>query len=106
MPYFLKRANHGEPNPVQQDGCANRGAAEEESSAHFVANDDYRALLNVVEFIDPSALVERQVTDLVEVCGYADDLAGGLNGRPPRGLDQAAIVAVCRALGIRRRCAS
>jgi hypothetical protein len=45
---------------------------------NFVANDDYRALLNVVEFIDPSALVERQVTDLVEVCGYADDLAGGL----------------------------
>ena len=78
MSYFLKRANHREPNPVQEDGCANRGPAGEESSADFVTNDDYRALLNVIEFVNPSALVEWQITDLVEVCGYAGDLAAGL----------------------------
>src|SRR5205085_12328694 len=71
-------ANDFEPEPVQQDERANRRTAGEQGFQQFVAEDDHIAPLRQVHFIKPPSLFEREITDLVELRLYAQNLAAGV----------------------------
>src|SRR6202158_2186933 len=75
---LLQGANHGEANPIEQNRGADGRAPRKEGAPDLVAYDDHGALLRVVHGIDPAALVDWQIADLIKVRGHAHDLAAGL----------------------------
>src|ERR1051326_3023618 len=74
----LQGANHFEPDAVEQNRAADRGPPEKKSAPGFIAQHDYRTLLRIVHFIQPAALMDGQVTNLMDRCGNAIDSAAGL----------------------------
>ena len=56
MPNLLQRADNGEANPIQQDGCADRRSSGKKRPPDLIADDNDGALLQVVQFIDPAPL--------------------------------------------------
>src|ERR1700686_384333 len=75
---LLQGANHGEANPIEQNRGADGRTSWKEGAPDLVAYDDHGALLRVVHGIDPAALVDWQIADLIKVRGHAHDLAAGL----------------------------
>src|ERR1700687_3577142 len=75
---LLQGANHGEANPIEQNGGADGRAPRKQGAPDLVPDDDHSALLRVVHGIDPAALVDWQIADLIKVRGHAHDLAAGL----------------------------
>ena len=78
MPYLLQCPDYGEPNTIQQDGRAHCRASWEKRAADFVADHDHRALLDIVQLIDPAPLVQWQIANMAEIRGHAHDLSTGL----------------------------
>src|ERR1700680_2821158 len=75
---LLQRANHGEANPSEQNRVADGRASWKQGAPDLIADDDHGALLRVVHGIDPAALVDWQIADLIKVRGHTHDLAAGL----------------------------
>jgi hypothetical protein len=68
-------ADHFEAQAIDQDERADRGAAREQRLLQFVAEDNDIAALQAVQFIEPAAFFQGQVTDLVEIRIGAQDFA-------------------------------
>ena len=102
MADLLQRANYREPNAVEQNRGADRRSTGKQRAADFVANNYDRAFLRIVHLVDPTAVVDRQVTDLVEVGWHTYDLATSLEkiayGSNVAALDSGGSCADARAL--------
>jgi len=78
MAYLFERSDDFKANAIQQDRAAHGRTSGEQCAADFVADDDYRSSLDVVHLIQPSALSDRKVADLIEHGGHAQNLTAGL----------------------------
>src|ERR1035441_7777441 len=75
---LLQRSDHFKPDSVEKYGGAHRRAAHKQGSASFIAQDDHWTFLEIVHLVQPAALIQWQVADLVEHGGNAPDGAAGL----------------------------
>ena len=78
MPDPFERANYFKTDPVQQDGCADRRPARKENAPGLVSNYNHRAFLDHVKIIQPAALGDRQITNLIEICRNSQQFSTAL----------------------------
>src|SRR5579863_2865025 len=78
MTNALERADHLKGDAVEQNTGADCRAAQEQSAAGFITQNDHAAFLSIVQLIQPAAFVHRQVADLTEHGRNAHDGSAGL----------------------------